>query len=69
MKVKILLTFLFVAAFMLKATTQTIITGQVINEHDEAVEYATIALSGDSNCSVKTKTGDFYYNFACYRCL
>ena len=48
MRVKILLTFLFVAAYMLNATAQIIITGRVINEHDEAVEYATIALTGET---------------------
>ena len=38
MKVKILLTFLFATACMLNATAQTIITGRVINEHEEAVD-------------------------------
>jgi hypothetical protein len=59
MKVKILLTFLFVAAFMLNATAQTIITGRVINEHDEAIEYATIALSGDSIGTLADAQGRF----------
>ena len=44
---------------MLNATAQTTITGRVINGHDEAVEYATIALSGDSIGTLADAQGRF----------
>ena len=44
---------------MFNATAQTTITGRVINEHDEAVEYATIALSGDSIGTLADAQGRF----------
>lgn len=59
MKVKIPLTILFVTAFLLNATAQTTITGRIINEHDEAVEYATIALCGDSIGTLADAQGRF----------
>ena len=59
MKVKILLTFLFATACMLNATAQTIITGRVINEHEEAVEYATIALTGEPIGTLTDALGRF----------
>lgn len=59
MKVRILLTFLLMAAFLLNATAQTTITGRIINEHDEGVEYATIALCGDSIGTLADAQGRF----------
>ena len=59
MRVKTLLTFLFVSAFVLKATAQTVITGRVINEHDEAVEYATIAFTGETIGTFADAQGQF----------
>lgn len=44
---------------MLNATAQTTITGWVINERDEAVEYATIVLSGDSIGTLADAQGRF----------
>ena len=58
MKLRILLTLLF-ATFMFNATAQTTITGRITNEHDEAVEYATIALSGDSIGTLADVQGRF----------
>ena len=45
--------------FRFNAIAQTTITGQVINEHDEAVEYATIVLSGDSIGTLADAQGRF----------
>lgn len=59
MKVRILLTLLLLAALKFYASAQTTITGEVINEHDEAVEYATITMSGDSIGTLADAQGRF----------